>query len=60
LDKQNQMCLINLPDENSCSHEFTQIGQISIMPCRWDYRGVHGKMSGSRAYQWNVIITLSL
>jgi hypothetical protein len=34
------MWLINLPDENSCTHEFTQIGQQSIMPCGWDYGGV--------------------
>jgi hypothetical protein len=31
-DQQNQMWLMNLPDENSCTHEFTQIDQPFIMP----------------------------
>jgi hypothetical protein len=25
-DQQNQMWLMNFPDENSCNHEFSQIG----------------------------------
>jgi hypothetical protein len=33
LDQQNQMWLMNLPDENPCTHQFTQIGQQFIMPC---------------------------
>jgi hypothetical protein len=33
---------MNLPDENSCSHEFTQIGQRFIIPSGWDYGGVQG------------------
>jgi hypothetical protein len=55
-DQQNQMWLMNLPDENSCTHEFTQIGQQSIMPYGWDYSGVQGQMPASTAYQWNVIV----
>jgi hypothetical protein len=30
-DQQNQMWLINLPDQNSCTNESTQIGQQFIM-----------------------------
>jgi hypothetical protein len=47
---------MNLQDENSCTHEFTQIGQHFIMPRGLDYGGVQGQMPGSTAYQWNVII----
>jgi hypothetical protein len=47
---------MNLPDENSCTHEFTQIGQQFIMPCGWYYGRVQGQMPASTAYQWNVII----
>jgi hypothetical protein len=50
------MWLMNLPDENSCTHEFTQIRQQIIMPCGWDYGGIQGIMPGSTDYQWNVII----
>jgi hypothetical protein len=35
---------MNLPDENSCIHEFTQIGQTFIMLCGWDYGGVQRQM----------------
>jgi hypothetical protein len=38
-DMQNQIWLMNLPDENSCIHEFTQIGQAMIVPVGWDYGG---------------------
>jgi hypothetical protein len=55
-DQQNQMWLMNLPDENSCTHEFTQIGQQFIMSCGWNNCGVQGQMPGSTAYQWNVIV----
>jgi hypothetical protein len=54
--QQSQMWLMNLPDENSCIHEFTQIGQEFIMTCGWDYGGIQGQMLASTAYQWNVII----
>jgi hypothetical protein len=37
------MWLMNLPDENSFTHEFTQIGQPFIMYVGWDYGGVHGR-----------------
>jgi hypothetical protein len=47
---------MNLPAENSCTHEFTQIGQQFIMPCGWNYGGVQGQMPASTAYQRNVII----
>jgi hypothetical protein len=38
---------MNLPDENSCTHEFTQIRQTFIWPSGWDYLGVQGQMPGS-------------
>jgi hypothetical protein len=50
------MWLMNLPDENPCTHQFTQIGQQFIMPCGWYYGGVLGQMLSSTAYQWNVIL----
>jgi hypothetical protein len=45
------MWLLNLHDENSCTQEFTQIGQQFIMPCGWDYGRIKGQMPDSRAYQ---------
>ena len=41
--------------ENSCTHEFTQIGQQFIMPCGWDYGGQQGKQPASTFYQWNLV-----
>jgi hypothetical protein len=46
---------MNLPDENSCTHEFTQIGQQFIMLCGWYFGEVQGQMPASTAYQQNVI-----
>jgi hypothetical protein len=34
--------LMNLPDENSCIHEFTQIGQQFNISCGWKYEGAQG------------------
>jgi hypothetical protein len=45
------MLLMNLTDEDTCTHEFTQIGQEFSMPCGWDYGGVQGQMPLSTAYQ---------
>jgi hypothetical protein len=47
---------MNLPNENSFTYEFNQIGQTFIMPCGWDYGGVQEQMPASITDQWNVII----
>jgi hypothetical protein len=41
---------MNLSEENSCTHEFTQIGQQFIMPSGWNYGGIQGQMPDSIAY----------
>jgi hypothetical protein len=38
------------PDENSCTHDFNQMGQPFIMPCGWDYGGIQEQMPDSTAY----------
>jgi hypothetical protein len=54
-DLANQTWIMNLSDENSCTHELTQIVQPFIMDAGWDY-GDGSQQPTTMTYQWNLVV----